>query len=201
MNPLRLDIARSPAHLQGILDLQRRNLRAELDPDEQARSGFVFAEHDADLLERMVERMPQAVALQGDQVVGCCLAVSADMQDLLPSLSPMFREFDRHRFLGRRLSDFRYVVGGQVCVARAWRGQGLIARLYAQTRAYLDADVELCLTEISASNAVSLRAHARIGFIEMGQYRDAGEHWHIVGWPWRAPVPSMAESAQTAGGG
>lgn len=180
-----IDIARSPADIEGILALQRRNLRTGLSAEAQAEAGFVFAEHTAELLQTMAAKAPQAVARSAGRVVGYSLAMTPEMQDFLPSLRPMFEQFGCITWRGRALSARPYVVGGQVCVDASMRGRGLIQRLYAKTRDSVPAGIELCLTEIAERNTVSLRAHARIGFVEVGRYRAEGEDWVVVAWPWR----------------
>jgi GNAT superfamily N-acetyltransferase len=172
-----LTLAREPAHFEGILDLQRRNLRQSLSEHQQAQDGFVYVEHDLPLLTRMAAQSPQAIALADARVVGYSLS-------MLPALKPMFEQFERMHWRGRCLGDFSYVVGGQVCVDPAWRGRGLIGALYTRIREAAGSDVELCMTEIALRNTVSRRAHERIGFVEVGRYSDAHEDWSVVAWPW-----------------
>jgi hypothetical protein len=38
------------------------------------------------------------------------------------------------------------------------------------------------VTEVSERNAVSLRAHLRMGFATAASYRDADDLWHILVW-------------------
>lgn len=182
VSPLRLDIARERHELAQILALQQRNLRGTRDPETEARQGFVYAEHTLDLLAAMAAQLPQVIALDGAHLAGYSLAMSAPMRDFLPALAPMFEQFDRLQWRGQRLADLPYVVGGQVCVDMVYRGQGLIGRLYATLRAHLPSTVACCVTEIARRNAVSLRAHQRIGFAPIGEYRDAGEDWVVVLW-------------------
>jgi GNAT superfamily N-acetyltransferase len=179
-----LTLARETAHFEGILALQRRNLRHSLSEAQQAQDGFVYVEHDLPLLTRMAEQSPQAIALADRSVVGYSLSMRPSMAEWLPALQPMFDQFDRMHWRGRRLGDFSYLVGGQVCVDPAWRGRGLIGALYACSRDAAGREVELCLTEIALRNVVSRRAHERIGFIEVGRYTDAHEDWSVVAWPW-----------------
>lgn len=172
--------ARTDAQLAQILALQRRNLRGALDAETEARQGFVYAEHSMPVLRTMAASMPQAIALAGGQVVGYSLAMAPDMRGLLPTLAPMFAQFDQLTWRGGRLADTDYVVGGQVCVDAGWRGQGLIGQLYAHTRLHVPVSVRCCVTEIALRNGVSLRAHARIGFVPIAQYRDSVEEWVVV---------------------
>jgi GNAT superfamily N-acetyltransferase len=177
-----ITIATTDAHLEGILALQRRN-HVHAVPDEvQAREGFVFVEHTLPLLAKMAAASPQAIALADGRVVGYCLSLPVALQADVPTLAPMFAQFARCAFRGRPLAAQRFVVGGQVCVDRAFRGQGLLARLYGQLRDALAPDHDLCVTEIATRNAVSVRAHAKMGFETVARYDDGREEWVIVAW-------------------
>ncbi|HSI05486.1 MAG: N-acetyltransferase family protein [Myxococcota bacterium] len=166
--------------LHGILRLQRANLRGRVDADTARAQGFVTVEHDLATLERMHAMAPSIVAKHQDEVVGYALVMPLGARRDVPVLEPMFALFDRLSFAGRPLTAYRYYVMGQVCVAEAARGQGVFDALYAGHRRILAGRYELCVTEISLSNPRSLRAHARVGFVEIHRYRDATDDWSVV---------------------
>jgi GNAT superfamily N-acetyltransferase len=174
--------AASDQQFEQILQLQQRNLARALDAGELRRHGFVYAEHSKALLQRMAAELPQMVALSDGLVIGYNLAMSADMHDALPSLAPMFAQFELCMFRGQPLARYRYLVGGQVCVDRAYRGHGLMRRLYDETRQRAGPGYRLCVTEVSARNPVSLQAHLNIGFEVLAGYHDGKESWRVVGW-------------------
>lgn len=184
-----VDVASSDRQLEQIVELQRRNLRDRVAADEQATHGFVFAEHTVPLLRTMAAALPQVIATSGGVVVGYNLAMSVALRDTMPQLVPMFDEFDRTVYRGRPLSTYEFVVGGQVCVDRAFRGRGLLGRLYRETVDRAPRGVELCVTEIAARNAVSLKAHRRAGFEVISSYHDGAELWCIAVWDRRSPPP------------
>jgi GNAT superfamily N-acetyltransferase len=177
-----LATATTDAHLEGILELQRRNHVHAVPADVQDREGFVFVEHTLPMLRRQAAASPQAIALADGRVVGYCLSLLPAMRDAVPVLAPMFEQFGRCTWRGRPLASHRYVVGGQVCVDRDFRGQGLLARLYDQLRVALAGSCELCVTEIATRNAVSVRAHEKMGFEAIAHYGDGREDWVIVAW-------------------
>lgn len=184
-----LTVASTDQHFEQILALQRRYHAKTLSPDEQAQEGFVFAEHTIDILKRMAEELPQAIALADNRVVGYCLSLPFSLRQEVPSLVPMFEQFERCVYQGRPLSDFRFFVGGQVCVDRDYRGQGLLARLYHQIRANLPVAYDLCVTEIAVRNPISIRSHERMGFKVISTYSDAAEEWVIVAWDLKTGKP------------
>src|SRR5262245_35288720 len=117
-----ITVASCDQHLEEILALQRRYHARAISEEEQSREGFVFAEHTLPLLRRMAEQSPQAIALSDGHVVGYCLSLPSTLRWELPTLAPMFEEFGRCVYGGKPLSEHRFVVGGQVCVDRAFRG-------------------------------------------------------------------------------
>jgi GNAT superfamily N-acetyltransferase len=183
-----LPTASTTDHLEGILALQRRNHVQAIPADVAAREGFVFVEHTLPLLERMAAASPQAIALADGRVVGYCLSLPLALQADVPTLAPMVEQFGRCSYRGRPLSQHRFVVGGQVCVDRDFRGQGLLARLYGQLRESLRHGCELCVTEIATRNQVSVRAHERMGFEAIANYDDGREEWVIVAWDLARPA-------------
>lgn len=179
---IRIDNASSVNHFEQILNLQRRYHVSRLSPEVQEREGFVFAEHSLPLLERMAAELPQAIALSDDVVVGYCLSLPMLLHAELPSLAPMLKQLEHCKYHDRPLTSFRFFEGGQVCVDRAYRGRGLLARLYDQVRLCAPTTYDLCITEISARNQVSLRVHERMGFETIRRYLDQNESWVIVAW-------------------
>jgi len=99
-------------HFKQIIALQRQNLYKSLSTERQAEQGFVFAEHTIALLKSMASHLPQIIALADGKVVGYNLAMSALMKNELPSLAPMFAEFEKCVYKSRKLTDHRFVVGG-----------------------------------------------------------------------------------------
>jgi hypothetical protein len=179
--------ASSDDHFEQILALQRRYHLNAVSPEVASAEGFVFAEHTLPLLRRMAAASPQAIALDDRRVVGYCLSLAGSLKSEVPSLVPMFEQFGTCLYRDEPLTSYRLIVGGQVCVDRAHRGQGLLARLYDQVRLSVGRGYDLCVTEISKRNQVSLRAHQRMGFEVISAYNDSAENWLIVAWDLSRP--------------
>jgi GNAT superfamily N-acetyltransferase len=194
-----ITVASTDRHLEEILALQRRYHTSAVSLEVQDREGFVFAEHTVPLLRRMAAQSPQAIAVSEGHVVGYCLTLPPALQAEVPVLVPMFAQFERCVYRGKPLSAYRLVVGGQVCVDRPHRGQGLLARLYDQIRESLGQVRDLCVTEIATRNRVSIRAHEKMGFEVISAYSDPREEWVIVAWDLTRPaVLSQDEASGSA---
>lgn len=176
------DIASTEQQFNQILQLQQANLVNAISEDQQAKHGFVFAEHTLPLLQRMATLLPQVIAVNDNRVVGYNLALHVSMKHEIPKLVPMFHEFEQSEYKGRPLKTYRFVVGGQVCVDENFRGQGLMSKLYHETRNRLQSGYEICVTEVAARNSISLRAHERMGFEVVNTYHDGKELWKVVVW-------------------
>jgi len=181
------DIASTDQHFEQILQLQRQNLFSTISEEQQARQGFVFAEHTVPLLKMMAAQLPQVMAVCNGKIIGYNLAMPVSMKNEMPSLVPMFAEFERSKYKGKPLSTYRFIVGGQVCVDSDFRGQGLLRRLYHETRDRLSPGYQLCVTEVAARNSIGLKAHQNMGFEVVSTYHDGKELWKVVVWDLEAP--------------
>lgn len=157
------------ADLPGVLELQRANRALSAD-------GFVTVVHTLEILRAMHKELPHVVARgEGGALLGYALSMAPSCRALLPILEPMFARIDERK---QRLG--RYYVMGQICVAEGARGRGVFDALYAEHRARFAAAYDCVVTEISVRNPRSLRAHARVGFVEEERYRDATDEWVVV---------------------
>ena len=172
------------SELEQILDLQRDNLARSVSAEDAKAQGFVTVEHTLESLEQMHAIAPSIVVKSGRNLAGYALTMTLEAEQHAPRLQPMFRLLKTLSFRGKPLADLRFYVMGQVCVARAYRGQGVFDELYkGHQRTYADR-FELLVTEIATRNPRSLRAHERVGFEPLHRYGQSSDEWVIVGWDW-----------------
>ncbi|MEO0471879.1 MAG: GNAT family N-acetyltransferase [Bacteroidota bacterium] len=177
-------LANQPGDLEQILQLQTDNLTANISAEELEKEGFVTAVHDWELLREMNNPHPHIVARIGSQIIGYTLVMLPEMSDRLPILFSMFEKLRQLSFQKRLLSDQTWFVMGQVCIAKAYRGQGVFTGLYQELKQQMAPRFDCIITEISARNPRSLRAHQKVGFQEFHRYHDQ-EEWVLVGWDWQ----------------
>jgi hypothetical protein len=88
-----------------------------------------------------------------------------------PVIAKMLESYDRFNFKGRRLTDFNSYVYGPVCIAREYRGRGLLRGLYEAQKRHLAAQFELGVAFVSRDNPHSLNAHvAGLKMTEAGEF-------------------------------
>src|SRR5580692_5763858 len=119
---IRFDFAKAEKDLCDIIDLQKRNLPGALSPDEIRTQGFVTVSHQLEDLLKMMNHEPSLVMKDGDRLIGYLLAMTSHSRAEIPVLVPMFDAFDKISYLGKTIADYRYLVVGQVCIDKNYRG-------------------------------------------------------------------------------
>lgn len=178
---------RSQRDLTLILKLQEANLPRSISVAESRDQGFVSVEHDIETLSMMNDPHPHIIAVDDDILAGYCLVMLQDMREHIDLLKPMFEIIDKQSISGQSLGNLRYFVMGQVCVHKAYRGQGVFYKMYDHMRELMAGSFDMVITEISTHNSRSLRAHQNQGFKTLHKFIDpvTAHPWEIVYWDWR----------------
>lgn len=176
--------------IQQILMLQSENLENQITSEEAKNQGFVTVVHDLELLCEMNEVEPSVIAKYNEKVVGYCLSMPRIFKSKIAVLKPMFEQIDRHSFEGKALKDCNYLIMGQVCVAKGFRGMGIFDKMYAEMQKRLSTKYDFLITEVASRNIRSLRAHQRVGFEILYRYADDLENWELLIWNWRKKTTS-----------
>jgi L-amino acid N-acyltransferase YncA len=179
-----IKLVETEEELQGIRDLQEANLSTNLSAEEAAAEGFVTASYTLDFLRTMHRSHPSVIAKDGDKVVGYALVATQEVRPNHDLLSGLFDEIDRLSYQGRPIAEREYVVVGQLCVGKGYRGMGLAKTMYDFYREALQEKFDSCLADVVQSNKRSLRAHEKTGFIVVGTLEYGGVGWDVVMWPW-----------------
>jgi ribosomal protein S18 acetylase RimI-like enzyme len=182
---IQIKLTESDSELQGILDLQQANLLTVISESEKLQQGFVTVRHSLEQLRLMHDIEPHVIAVDGKKVIGYILAMTKESKDLVPVLVPMFKQFDRLIHGEKLLSHHDYMVIGQICVDKGYRGQGLVDKMYELYRNTFSGRYHFAITEIALSNPRSLRAHQRIGFRTILEFEDITQKWAIVLLDWK----------------
>ena len=98
----------------------------------------------------------------------------------------MFEVFDKILYCGKLVTYYKFIVVGQVCIDKNYRGKGLLDKSYAAYKNLYKNKYDFAITEIATTNHRSLNAHKRIGFKEVHQFTDINKiEWSIVIWNWQ----------------
>jgi ribosomal protein S18 acetylase RimI-like enzyme len=178
---LTVTLASSPQELQQILDLQAQNLRHLHSAEEEAREGFVTVCHTPELLAAMNEAEPHVIIKDGDRVVAYALCMSTIFRYSVPELKSMFELLDNLPVMTGKKIPENYLVMGQICVDKNYRGKGLFRQLYTYYFETYLPKYQCILTEVAVRNTRSQHAHMSLGFREIWRYTEPGvEEWVVL---------------------
>lgn len=182
---LQYQLSKVSDDLDKIIALQKKNLEMSITLEELQSQGFVTVHHDYALLEKICGPHGHMLAKDGEVLAGYALVMLKAFGNAIPVLKPMFEEIDRLSFQGQALKDLPYVVMGQVCVDKAYRGTGVFQHLYQAMQTELSSTFTYLITEVATRNQRSVRAHTKVGFQSIKTYEADGEAWEIILWDWR----------------
>ncbi|RZS97785.1 GNAT family N-acetyltransferase [Cecembia calidifontis] len=183
MESVMFQTASNEADLLGILELQSENHLEQISSPEE---GFVTVKHDLQLLKKMNDLAPHVIAKDREKVVAYVLAMTPASKEDIPVLIPMFEQFNVLTYQEKSLSSWNYLVVGQVCVGKNYRGKGIFDKMYQYYKSTYERVFDFAVTEIALNNPRSIRAHQKLGFREIHQYKDAlPMDWSIVLWDWK----------------
>ena len=174
--------------LEGIRKLQEDNLRKNLSGDEAETEGFVTAEYSIEFLQTLHEAGPSIIAIEDGVVVGYALVAAKSVRYQHELLSDLFNCIDTIIYNALTLKNAKYVVVGQLCVAKNYRGLGLVQQMYRHFKKSLSGEYDYCITDVAENNPRSLKVHLKTGFQVIASFAYAGSHWDIVLWDWKSEL-------------
>jgi L-amino acid N-acyltransferase YncA len=181
--------AETEEDLRGILVLQKANLKTNLSKEEVERDGFVTVDHTFGTLKKLHDIAPHIIAKDNSKVVGYVLAMTKKSRFDIPIIFPMFAEFEKIPFKGKMVSDYNYMVVGQACIHKDYRGKGLVEKCFQKYKETFAERYDFSITEIAVSNKRSLYAHRKVGYEQVHTYTDPeGNEWGVVLWDWNKEI-------------
>jgi GNAT superfamily N-acetyltransferase len=135
---------------------------------------------------------PGIIAKENNEVVAYVLAMTPSFRTGFPVLEPLFKLFEKIPYEGKPVSAYHYLVVGQACIDKKYRGKGILKKLYAAYTSRFRGKYDFAITEIATKNLRSMNAHQRIGFKPVHEYTGPdGVQWTIVILDWKkSPSPA-----------
>ena len=166
--------------------LQDKNLKSKINQAEQKSEGFLTASYSVEFLIQMNQLHPAILAKDGEELVGYALVTTASIRGHHELLDDLIHHCDRVHYQGGPLAKVPYAIVGQLCVAKAYRGQGIVQKPYSHFKACMEQDFYCCITDVDRNNPRSLKAHLKSGFEVVGSLEYDGAEWDLVLWDWKA---------------
>jgi hypothetical protein len=171
--------------LEQIQELNQMNLKTRLSEQEQQEQGFVSWSYPLELLVQMNALAKSVIVTEGEQLAGYALTTLREASRFHTDLDIMFKGLEGLLYKGRPLFSYRFYCMGQICIAKEYRGKGVVRMLYDKHKEVYSGQYDFILTEISTRNIRSLIAHEKIGFETIHYHRDHMDEWAVVIWDWK----------------
>jgi RimJ/RimL family protein N-acetyltransferase len=171
--------------LEQIADLSKANLVSNLSAETRSKEGFVTWVYTPETLKALGKIIPSVIVKDGDTLAGYALSLSPACTDVYPPMAATHDLVSSLSYNGRPLAQQKVYYCGQICIAEAYRGQGVVNMLYQFHRQQFSPQFDLLVTEISTANPRSLKAHQKVGFQVIETHRDELDQWDIVLWDWK----------------
>jgi predicted GNAT superfamily acetyltransferase len=169
-----------PVDYAAIIRLNRDNFIANLAIDERAE-GFLSAVFTLEQTAAMAEDLGTTLAIVDGNLAGFLCAFRNDFDHGSPVVAKMIESYDRMRFDGNLLSEYRSYAYGPVCIDRAYRRKGLLRGLYQEQKRELAGRFEVGVALIARDNPHSMRAHVLgLGMSEVGEFEVNGKRFATV---------------------
>ncbi len=146
--------------LDGIVDLQSRNLYANLAPDELA-GGFVTTPFTPDLLRQLLIQTGVLVAESEGQILGYLLAGDWEFFSQWEIFRVMISRLPELNFHDQKITidnSFQY---GPICIDISVRGSQVFPQLFDRMRLVFAPKFPIGITFINKLNQRSIAAHTR----------------------------------------
>lgn len=178
-------IVQTEEELEGISQLLQDNLGSKLSVEEKSTEGFLTVVYTLDDLKRMHATEASIIAKDKGKVIAYVLAMTASFKTGFPILEPLFDLFGKIEYKGKMISEYNYMVVGQTCIDKKYRGKGIFQKLYSAYINRFHLKYDFAITEIATKNLRSRRAHEKIGFQTVHEYvAPDGVGWTIVLLQW-----------------
>lgn len=177
---LQIKLVSTDIEIEQIKLLQEKNLRQNISDQEADSQGFLTASYTMEYLKKMNASFPSVIAKDGDKIVGYAMVTTHEVKEGHDLLKDLFNNIERCSYEGRLLKGTRFVVVGQLCVAKEYRGQDLVTRMYDFFADAVKEQYEYMATDVDCDNHRSLKAHAKAGFQVIDSLIYGGKKWDIV---------------------
>ena len=177
---IQIKLVSSDDEILQIKALQTKNLRQNISDEEAASQGFLTASYTIEYLKAMNASFPSVIAKDDEQVVGYAMITIPEMKEGHDLIKDLFNNIDRCMYKNILLRDAKYVVVGQLCVGKGYRGQDLVNRMYDHFANAVEGQYDYMVTDVDCDNHRSLKAHAKAGFEVIDSLVYGGKKWDIV---------------------
>lgn len=187
MNNITISLATSDDDIVGIYELHCNNLKHNISIQERETEGFVTAVYDIELLLLMKDVNPSIIAkdAESNKVIGYALVFSKELKGKHLLLDDLIDTIDKLNYKDDVLANSNYLIVGQLCVAKGYRGLGIVQELYKYYKQIYSENYQYLLTDVARDNPRSLKAHLKSSFEIISTISFDDNIFDVILWDWR----------------
>ena len=156
--------------IPGILSLQDQNLYSKMTEAERV-NGFVTTPFVPEQIEAIIEQDGLFVAEDKGVIIAYVFAGTWSYFQQWAIFELMVARFPMLQFNGQKITvenSFQY---GPVCIAKAYRGQGLLQKIFEEMRQVFVQRFPISITFINKVNVISEKAHTKkLGWVIIDEF-------------------------------
>jgi hypothetical protein len=186
-------------NIPGILTLQELYLVSNLSEREK-EAGFVTTPFTTTQLTDIIEQEGLFIAKDGSRIVAYIFAGSWNFFSQWPIFNYITAQFPDLRFLDFNITTTLTFQYGPICIAKEYRGEGLINSFFEFMRIHLVKKYPLSLTFINKTNIPSTKAHTeKLKWTIIADFIFNNNEYYILAYDMNQPVPSTTNSCEFPG--
>ncbi|MDE2341995.1 MAG: hypothetical protein KGL63_01155 [Betaproteobacteria bacterium] len=168
-----------PSDYAAIERLAAKYYRGNLSPEEQ-KEGFLSAQLSLGQIAAMGDDLGIVVAMDQEKAVAFACASRSDFQDQPPIVRHMLGELARFQFMAQPMVIKDVFVYGPVCIDAAYRGLGLLRKMYEQMKEQVSI-YPLGIAFVADDNPASMGAHIHgLGMQAVGRFDYLGKDFQAL---------------------
>jgi endonuclease III-like uncharacterized protein len=167
-----------------ILNLQKKYLKKNLQPEQRDKYGYVGLENSDEILQAVCDKKIMVAATYDNRVIAYQMSADSQIMDMHP-LTKEVKEFMHENLLykGKRFTECKYAFFMQLVIDKEWMSKGIAENLFVnQINNLINLDYDIVLTAVDRENKRSMRFHTKkLGMVEIADcVSDEGENWVIL---------------------
>jgi hypothetical protein len=126
-----------------------------------------------------------AKAMNNNKVIGYALVYEKKLYGRHVLLDDLIDTIDKLTYNGNNLCNCNYLIVGQLCVAKGYRGLGIVEDLYNYYKEIYSKNYEYLITDVARDNPRSLKAHMKSNFQIIHTISFDDNIFDVILWDWR----------------
>lgn len=163
-----------------IRKLQEKHHYKNVSEKEKLKEGFVSVKTSISLLKE-INKEGIFVAEKDNKLLGYVFPLTLKHTKKISLLGPFIKRFSKIKYKNKKLSDYKWIIAGQILVDKEYKGKGIVEELWKSFIKLMRKKYELIISEVSSQNPRSLHVSTtKLNLEILKKYYAEGRNWYIV---------------------